>query len=93
MSMSTYVVGFAPPDETWRVHKAVWDACTAANVPVPNETSAFFGHEQPDEAGVNVNLSKLVRKYNDSYRCQDGIEIDLASLPPNVKIIRFVNSY
>ena len=90
MSMSTRVRGIVPPDETWKAMKQVWDACVAANVPVPGEVLEFFGDEPPDPAGVIVEIP--VREYKGGLDGA-GFEVDLASVPAHVKTIRFWNSW
>jgi hypothetical protein len=45
MSMSMHVIGFVPPDGTWAQMKAIWDACQAAGVSLPDEVEDFFGGE------------------------------------------------
>ena len=89
MSMSTYVTGFAPPDETWQKMKAIWDACETAQIPVPDEVEEFFGGEDPDPAGVEVKLP--VREWHGEGEA--GYELDVASIPPQVQVIRFYNSW
>jgi hypothetical protein len=89
MSMSTHVTGFAPPDEQWAKMKAIWDACGAAGIAVPDEVERFFGGEEPDEAGVEVDLP--LREWSDDAGA--GYELDIASIPPQVKTIRFYNSW
>lgn len=89
MSMSTHVTGFVPPDEAWARMKAVWDACKAAGLPVPGEVEDFFEGGEPDPAGVSVDLP--VREWSDDSRA--GYEIDIAAIPPQVKVIRFWNSW
>lgn len=89
MSMSTYVAGIIPPDETWQKMKAAWDACTAAGVPVPEAVGEFFGDEPPDESGVVVEIETRPWKGD----MEEGFEVDLAALPPHVKTIRFWNSW
>ena len=37
MSMSTNVIGFAPPDDKWLKMKEVYDSCIIAGVNVPRE--------------------------------------------------------
>ncbi len=96
MSMSTSVLGFKPPDEKWRQMKAIYDACTAAGVEVPSEVSKFFDYCPPDEMGVMVEEDELeecgaLREYNEE--SGSGYEIVLEKLPPDVKVIRFVNSW
>jgi hypothetical protein len=90
MSMSTHVTGFAPPDEQWQKMKAIWDACGAAQIPVPGEVEEFFGGEAPDPAGVEVDLP--LREWQED-GASAGYELDVAAIPPQVKTIRFYNSW
>ena len=92
MSMSTHVIGFAPPDEKWKAMKSVYDSCINAGIYIPAEVENFFNGEKPDPAGVSTNIGFLASKWTDGDMCS-GIEIDLSKLPKNVKIIRFYNSY
>lgn len=89
MSMDSHVVGFIPPDETWRQMKSIYDACVKANVTVPDEVEDFFGEDGPDSAGRAVALES--REWKDDFSA--GIEVDVESLPPHVKTIRFFNSW
>ena len=57
MSATLVISAVKPPDEIWKKHKAVWDACIAAGVSVPPEIDAFFEGESPNPAGVEVFLS------------------------------------
>lgn len=91
MSMSTHVIGFVPPDGRWARMKAIWDACTAANVPIPAEVGEFFGGEEPDDAGVEVELP--VTPWDDRGGGRAGYELDVSLIPKHVKIIRFYNSW
>ncbi len=93
MGMSTYVVAIAPPDETWMKMKAIWDTCREGGIEPPREVSEFFNHEEPDSAGVRIDLHRhaAVREYSDDDR--QGLEVEIAKLPPQVKILRFVNSW
>ncbi len=96
MGMSTSVKGFKPPDDKWKKMKEVYDACAKAGVPEPSEVSKFFGYDKPDPAGVTVEEDALikcgaVKEY--SADMQDGYEIDVKRLPPDVTIIRVYNSY
>lgn len=87
MGMTMHVNGFAPPDDDWKRHKAVWDACMAARVDVPLETVKFFGHAPPDPAGVEISVKDAVSDFKDVYR--QGLDVEISKLPPNVKIVRF----
>lgn len=89
MSMSTHVAGFIPPDETWQKMKAAWGACCTAGVPVPDEVCDFFAGEDPDPSGVETDLP--VRSWREGMR--QGFELDVADIPPHVKVIRFWNAW
>lgn len=98
MGMSTHVIGFKPPDEKFHKMLAAYRACEEAGVPIPKSVSDFFKGESPDEAGVRVDLGS---EYG---RCAPGVqvwqsdagggfEVDLRKLDPDVKILRFYNSW
>jgi hypothetical protein len=93
MSMSTHVIGFRPPDEKWQAMKAVWDACAATQVRVPDEVVKFFNGSSPDPSGVEIRIdnSPAVKEYRADM--VDGYEIDITKLPPGLTIIRVYNSY
>lgn len=96
MSMSTHVVGIKPPDEDWKKHKAVWDACTKAGVDIPDATLDFFDGEAPDNAGVIVEFDRpgmttFVSEWSDD--SASGFEVDIEKLPKGIKVLRFYNSW
>lgn len=96
MGMSTHVVGFIPPDEGWKKMKAVWDTCALAGIDPPDEVSRFFQDMPPDDRGIEIERPELerlgaAREWSDDM-CQ-GYEVDLSKLPPEVKFLRFFNSY
>lgn len=91
--MSMHVVGFRPPNDKWKKMKAIWDACNAAEIPVPEEVTDFFNETFPDENGVKIDLEAegCVSRYSDDSR--DGFDVDVQKLPPDVTIVRFFNAY
>ena len=89
MGMSTHVIGFRPPDETWHKMKAAWDACAAVGLEPPESVVRFFNYESPDAAGVEVEIES--REY--CGEMQEGIEVDIDALPEGVRVIRFINSW
>lgn len=89
MGMSTHVVGIRQPDALWYKHKAVWDACVAANVQVPQITLEFFGGTSPDPAGISVPVP--IRAW--AADMQEGFEIDVSEIPSSVITLRFYNSW
>lgn len=97
--MSTFVVGIKPPDDHWKRMKAAWDACEAAGIEPPDSVTEFFGDEEPDDAGVIVDLTFYNRsELHPSLKewrsdMSEGYEVNLKDLPPDVTIIRFYNSW
>lgn len=96
MSMSTFVVGFKPPDEKWKNMREAWLACRAAGIEVPDAVSNFFGGEPPDGAGVEVGQKVLsacgaISAWSADGR--DGFELHVKNLPADVTIIRFYNHW
>lgn len=97
MGMSTHVMAFRPPDEEWQRMKAVWDACQAAKIPIPQEVDSYFDGDAPDPAGVEIPLTRYptnqpsVREWSDEYR--SGYEVLLDQLPAGTQIVRFYNSW
>lgn len=96
MSMSTHVIAFKPPDEKWQRMKAIYDACTAAGINVPDEVNRYFDHMPPDPAGVEISERVLrdagaVTDYSADMR--EGFDVDVTKLPRDVTVIRFYDSY
>lgn len=97
MGMSTHLVGIVPPDDDWKKMKAVWDACDNADVDIPKDVSEFFGGETPDPKGVIIDLLHDKKHKGGISEWHDeigqGFEIEVSKLPPNVKTLRFYNSW
>ena len=89
--MSTWIVGFVPPDAEWQKMAAVYFACKEAKIDIPGEVERFFDDGEPDPQGQEISLRHLVREYEADMH--QGLEIDIASLPKNVKTIRFYNAW
>lgn len=96
MGMSLNVVGFVPPDEKFQKMRAVYDACTAAGVGVPDDVNRFFGHAPPDPAGVEVCLRPeypdgkiCTKEWNHPTAAATGFEVDLDKVPKHIRVIRF----
>lgn len=93
MSMTTRVIGFRPPDDTWSKYKKVYDTCIEADINPPEEVMKFFNldscDEGPDESGVEVDINDAIV---DDWGI-GGYQIDITKLPRDVKIIRFTNSW
>ncbi len=91
--MRTNIVGFRPPGPDWNKMKAIWDACEAADIPVPASVLHYFHHEKPDQSGVTIDLEDDPAVSEYSAEMEKGYEVDLSKLPDGIKIIRFYNSW
>lgn len=89
MSATLGIYAFRPPDAEWTKMKAVWDACQAAAVEIPAEVSDFFNGEEPDPAGVLVDLQPVLKPRGGPY-CETGCELAVADIPAGVQTLRFV---
>jgi hypothetical protein len=89
--MSTHIYGFRPPDEEWKKKKEAFDACQRAGVDPPEDLWHFFNNEDPDDAGVQVDIKDAVEEYHDSSSM--GFQVDLEKLPKGIRYVRFVNSW
>ena len=98
MSMSMNVVGFRPPDEKWKLMKAVYEACNKAGISIPKDVIDFFNGVPPDPQGVSIRLEDnhffkygAVKEWREDGR--EGFEVDITKLPKDVTIVRFYNSW
>lgn len=86
-------MGFKAPDDKWHKMKAVYDACDAANVDIPDEVTEYFDCQIPDPAGVTVDLDNITIEWCDLDRSRSGIDIFLKDLPADISSIRFYNCW
>lgn len=93
MSMSVHVEGFRPPDDKWEAMRAVWLACENAGVRVPAAVLAFFDGEEPDPAGVTLDLAKETGIKEVTTKDGTYYQLDVRRLPPDVHLVRFRLSY
>jgi hypothetical protein len=102
MGMSTSICGIKPADDTFQKMKAVYDACETAGIQVPKEVSDFFCDDTPDSNGVIVPLHKHANRTSTYHKAiteihvgypEAGFYVDVTKLPPDVKIIKFWNSW
>lgn len=89
--MSTHVVGFKPPDERWNKMKAVWDACRAAKIAVPDDVLSFFNGYDPSPNGVEVDIGGCLMTLVEEGR--EGFVVDVKKLPKDVTAIKFYNAW
>ena len=87
--MGIHVKGFKPPDERWEEMKQVYDSCKKAEIEVPEEVNDFFNGEEPDEAGVEVNIK--TSEYTEEM--VEGFDVNIKDIPDDVQILRFYYVY
>lgn len=95
MSMSTYLIGIKPKDENWHRMRMILELCERGKVQAPAEVLKYFeGAPDRSDDGVLVYLSAQsvgCKEYvSDS---KEGFDVDLSKLDPEIKILRFVNSW
>jgi len=93
MGMSTHVVGFVEPDEDYKAKVAAWKACKKAKITAPPELERLFDGNEPQDAGMEVNIEAATRRYDGGHREREGYDVDVTALPQGVKIVRFYNSW
>ena len=99
--MGVYLIAFKPPDRKFTQMKAIWDACAAIGVELPQEVQQFFEQRAPTDEGVRIELaspvdypedrSGAVKMFEDKMLGQDieGYDVDLTKLNPDIKVLRF----
>jgi hypothetical protein len=98
MGMHTSVEVYCELPAKWEKLMAVKAACDAADISYPKEISDIFDKEiilRDKYVRIEV-ASKREKQRGVSHFAEngtDGFEVYLNELPPDVKLIRFVNSY
>ena len=90
MSMSTHVNGIIPADAKCKKMLSIYQQCEELGVDIPAKVEKFFNGEPPDEKVVVVDIPSYEWSDGDM---SSGIEVNVADIPKDVKIIRFVNSW
>lgn len=89
MSVSLGMYGVMPPTDEYRKKLAVYRACRAAKVEVPEEVQRFFDDHEPDELGIEVDVRdnrQCTTEFSDD--CREGYVVDLEKLPRGVRYLR-----
>lgn len=91
MNMSTHVYGLTTPTAKVIQMREVDAACAIAGIKTPSEVVDYLKLNDPEGGEINLERLPCCKEYNDDR--QDGFEINVASIPDNIKTIRFFNSY
>lgn len=93
MGMSTYVYGLRAPTELHLAMVQIREACSIANIDEPIEVERYFENQYGTDGSSERMDLPVGSVINWSAEMQNGLEIDLSKIPPDVIRIRFVNSY
>lgn len=97
MGMSTYAQAFRDLDGKFNKMLEIKRYCEKNEVSYPKEVQEYFGGKAGTEEQFlidgmrEISIGEVVREWRNDH--SEGIEIDLEDLPPEVKTIRFVNSW
>lgn len=101
MSSSTHIVGVRDLDAEFAKMLEIKHLCEKNGVSYPKEVEEYFDTDdttvEDDEddlrsAMEEIDIDRAYAKM-DYNEMQDCWEVDLSLLPPDVKSIRFINSY
>ena len=93
MSMSTGVVSLRDPKSKRHAKKVkVLEACKEAGVNMPEEVDKYFDGDFNNKDGP-LEVQAHYREWADEEYSSEGIEVDVADIPEDVKTIRFYNSW
>ena len=80
------VYAIRPPDAKFKKMKAIYDACIAGGVDVPDDVEEFFDYEEPDPLGTQVEIKK-VQLLKGEYEL--GFQMAVKDVPSWATHIRF----
>lgn len=92
MGMVTSITGYREPDERHKKMCKIYNLCRESGVEIPDEVDDYFDGGIPDETGIEISLSKYVKKVQ-QYDYEEGFQIKLSEIPEKITHIRFTNSY
>lgn len=93
MGMSTHVIGIGRADDKHKRMFKAYEACIAADVPVPDDINEYFDYDTPNEMGREIELRRGDSCTEYKAEMRDGYDIEIAKLPKDITHIRFFNSY
>ncbi len=97
MGMSTHVVGIRDLDGKFARMLALKKMCEEMETEYPPKVVEYFGDciEFDEEDAIRDEMHSVqilgVEEYRNDY--SEGLEVDLSQLPPDIKKIRFTNSW
>ena len=80
------ITGFREVTEEYRKKQAVYEACVAAGVGVPDEVSAFFLYQKPSGEGYETKLDHIGEE--DHEEDAFAVVIDVSQIPEGVRKLR-----
>lgn len=87
MSRDVSITGYRPPNEQFKKMGAVYDACRAAKIPIPEEVLKYFNYESPpSHGGVSVKIESAITALPGPVVWE--WTIDVSKLPQGLPYIR-----
>lgn len=97
MSMSTYITALRDMDGKFKDMLEIKRFCDRKKVSYPKEVIEYFGNNlgESEEYMIQEMLEVRIpqKEFSDDRVNGSGIEIQVKDIPPEVKVIRFVNSW
>lgn len=97
MSMSTHITAFRDMDGEFARMLEIKTFCDTHKVSYPSEVNAYFkgdadsSEDELRDEFLEIDLGDACSEWTS--RSAQGYEVDVTKLPPEVKIIRFFNSW
>lgn len=89
MSLDLFIKAIKPAGELHNKMMQAYKACCEAQVSVPKEVEVYFGGNEPNLLGVEINHYDLPKECRDEFNngYQSGFRIDLSKLPDGVQYL------
>lgn len=96
MGMSSRIVGVRDLDGQFQKMINVKLACQEAGIPYPQQVRDYFKYPEESEDCLRREMEEVKIAEAVSQTCKDAqdiFEVDLTKLSPEIKAVRFINSY
>lgn len=80
------VYAIRPPDSKFKKMKAIYDACIAGGMDVPEDVEEFFDYKEPDPLGIQVAIERVQLLEGEDAL---GVQVAVTDIPKWATHIRF----
>ena len=91
MSAVLSVCGVAPADEKYLTMRMIYQLCKNSKVSIPPEVEDFFKHHEYQDGAGGIEVSIESTRFSEGM--SEGMLVELAKLPKDVKYVKFTVSY